>query len=238
MKRTILALLAVLVLGAVGVTVWFFATTGIDEDTAQVTAPTLAASVSTTAGSVTTAGSESSAVEFALSEGSTVRFELDEELRGAPKHVVATNSEVAGLFRLDLADLAQSEIGVIVVGAQTFETDSSNRNRAIRGPILDASTFPEIRFVPTAVSGLTGAAAAGQELSFTVTGDLTIRDVTASVTFEVTATLVADDQITGTASTQVLRSDFGLQIPSVQSVANVTDEVMIFIDFTAIPAVP
>ncbi len=232
MKRIVLWILGVGVLGSLGVVIWFFATTGIDESTAQVTAPTLAPTETTEGSSGSTEGQ---IVDLTIAEGSTVRFELDEVLRGEPKHVVATNTEVAGLLRLDLADLGQSEIGDIVVGAQTFTSDSSNRDRAIRGPILAASTFPEIRFVPVSVDGLTGQAEVGQEFAFTVTGDLTIRETTMTVTFDVTATLVAADRVEGTASAQVLRSDFGLQIPSVESVADVTDEVMIFIDFSFVP---
>ncbi len=244
MKRVVTGAIAVAVLAGLGVVIWFFATSGIDESTADVTAPTLAPApteADPTTGSTAAepppasegAQSPSAGGVFQLAEGTTVRFELDEELRGQPTHVVATNTEVEGQVRFDPADLSTAEIGTIVVGAQTFETDSSNRNRAIRGPILDASSFPEITFVPTSVDGLSGSVDVGQEVSFTVTGDLTIRDVTQTVTFEVTATLSADETLEGTAETQVLRSDFGLQIPSVQSVANVTDEVLIAIDFVA-----
>ncbi len=249
MKRVVIAAVTAGVLVVVGVVVWFFATTGIDESTATVTAPTLAPATSaapdTTAAPGTTEPSTvgtstpstvAAAGVFDLADGTTARFELDEELRGQPKHVVATNAEVAGQIRFDPTSPGSAEIGTIVVGAQTFETDSSNRNRAIRGPILDATTFPEITFVPTAVDGLPDSVAADQEVSFTVSGDLTIRDTTREVTFDVTATLTSDGTLQGTASTQVLRSDFGLQIPSVASVANVSDEVLIAIDFVAVPA--
>lgn len=245
MKRGALFVVAAGVVVAVGVLVWFFATTGVDEDTAQVTAPTLAPATSpeTTLASGTSAvsttdssGSGATDGLFSLSAGTVARFEPDEVLRGEPKHVVASNTEVAGQIRIDFADLARSELGTIVIGAQTFSTDSGNRDRAIRGPTLDSTAFPEITFVPSSVAGLTGAAAAGDELAFSVTGDLTIRDVTTEVTFEVTAVLVGDDHLEGTATATVLRSAYGLEIPSVPSVADVTDEVLVAINFVATPA--
>jgi hypothetical protein len=55
------------------------------------------------------------------------------------------------------------------------------------------------------------------------------------VTFEVTVTMVSESELTGTAKAQVLRSSFGLQIPSIPSVADVTDEVALDLEFVAGP---
>ncbi len=64
-------------------------------------------------------------------------------------------------------------------------------------------------------------------------GDLTIRDITQPVTFNVTASAVSDSQIEGTASAIVQRADYNLQIPSVPSVADVEEEVELYINFVA-----
>ncbi len=69
-----------------------------------------------------------------------------------------------------------------------------------------------------------------------MTGDLKIRDMVNAVTFDVSVTLVADNRLEGTATTVVLRSDYDLRIPSVPSVANVTDEVTLTLNFVAEPA--
>lgn len=73
----------------------------------------------------------------------------------------------------------------------------------------------------------------GDTLEFTVTGDLTIAGITQSTTFNVTATLTADDQITGTAETIVQRAAFNLTIPRVPSVANVGEDVTLKLRFVA-----
>jgi hypothetical protein len=45
----------------------------------------------------------------------------------------------------------------------------------------------------------------------------------------------SENELSGTAKAQVLRSTFNLQIPSVPSVADVTDEVALELEFTAVP---
>jgi polyisoprenoid-binding protein YceI len=88
-------------------------------------------------------------------------------------------------------------------------------------------------FTPKSVSGLTGAGQTGQPYTFKIIGDLTIRNVTRSVTFDVTAQGATKGQITGTAKATVNRSDYGLSIPSVPNVANVGEQVTLQISFVA-----
>ena len=164
---------------------------------------------------------------------SQARFELDEELRGQPKTVVGLTNQVAGEIALDLNDLSTAEVGQIVIDAGSFSTDSSLRNRTIRDRILNAGDFTFITFTPTAVRGLPAVAQPGDEITFTIDGDLTIREVTQPVSFEVTATVDGANQISGTAGTVINRADFDLVIPSVPNVANVEEAVELYLDFVA-----
>ncbi len=164
---------------------------------------------------------------------STVQFELDEDLRGVRTTVVGTTDQVAGQIALDLSDLSTAQIGEIQINARTLATDNNFRNRAIQNEILETGAYEFISFVPTAVNGLPASAAVGEEISFTIDGDLTIRDVTEPVTFTVVATAVSDTQISGTATATVLRDTYGLTIPEVPNVANVENEVDLIISFVA-----
>jgi len=164
---------------------------------------------------------------------SSVRFELDEILRGEPVTVVGATDQVAGQLSIDLADLGNTRVGEIRINARTLATDNNFRNRAINNEILDTGDYEFISFVPTSIQGLAGSAVVGEEISFSMTGDLTIRDITAEATFDVRATLVSDTEIRGTASTIVQRADYDLRIPEVPSVANVEEEVELYIDFVA-----
>ncbi len=167
---------------------------------------------------------------------SEVRFILDEVLSGNPTTVVGTSNQVAGQIALDPTDLSTVQVGVIQVNARTLETDKSQRNSAIRNRILHTDTYEFITFTPTEVRGLTGSGAPGDTFTFQLVGDLTIQAVTQQVVFEVTAVADSATQISGSATTTVLRADFNLVIPSVPQVANVSEAVQLQIDFVAVPA--
>lgn len=164
---------------------------------------------------------------------SQVRFELDEDLRGSRITVVGTTNQIAGEMAINLADLAQTQVGIIQINARTLATDNNFRNRAIQNEILDTGANEFITFTPTAVNGLPPSAAVGDTLTFTIDGDLTIRDITRPVTFTVEATVISESQISGSASTLITRGDYGLIIPNVPNVANVEEEVELYITFVA-----
>jgi polyisoprenoid-binding protein YceI len=232
MNRTfgLLALAVVLVVG--GGAAWWFSQ-GNEAPSVDVTAPPVSSTATTVGGTSPTSapnGPEAeSAVRYALTDGSRAIFTLDEELRGTPASVVGTSTIVLGEMLFDRSDAASLQIGTILVNARDFMTDSGNRNRAIRGPILDADTFEFIEFAPTSIDGLDGTGS-----SFTVTGDLKIRDVINPATFEVTASLDGE-VVTGTATAVVDRTRWGLDIPNAPGVANVSESVTLVLEFTAAP---
>ncbi len=166
---------------------------------------------------------------------SQVSFTLTEDLRGQFTTVVGKTNQVAGDIQVDFATPANSRVGVIRINARTLATDNEFRNRAIRGEILESSNaaYEFIDFTPTAVSGLPETLTVGEAVSFQVTGDLKIRQITQAVTFDVTATAVSEDRLEGTATTKVTRAQFNLTIPNVPGVTNVSDEVTLEIKFVA-----
>jgi len=176
----------------------------------------------------------SAAVIYTISpDGSAVRFELDEDLRGERITVVGETDQVAGELSIDLNNLGDTQVGVMQINARGFTTDNNFRNRAIQNKILNTGNFEFITFEPTAVNGLPDAAAVGDTVEFTIDGNLTVTDQTQPATFNVTATVTSEDQLTGTATAVITQSDFGINIPSVQNVANVEEEIELYIDFTA-----
>ncbi|PID85415.1 MAG: hypothetical protein CSB13_07975 [Chloroflexi bacterium] len=176
----------------------------------------------------------SHAVVYTISpEGSAVRFELDEDLRGERITVVGETDQVAGELSVDLSNLGNTQVGIMQINARGLKTDNNFRNRAIQNEILNADNFELITFEPTAVNGLPDSAAVGDTVEFTINGNLTVTDKTQPVTFNVTATVVSEEQITGTAAAVITQADFGISIPSVPNVANVEEEIELYIDFTA-----
>ena len=164
---------------------------------------------------------------------SKAQFTIYEELLGQPKDVVGTTDQVAGEIEVDLGDLNSAQVGVIQVNARTLVTDENRRNQAIRNRILNTDSFELITFTPKEITGLEGSASPGQIFEFQITGDLTIRDITKPVVFDVTVQVISENQLVGSASATIQRGDYELVIPSVPSVANVGEDVTLEILFVA-----
>jgi polyisoprenoid-binding protein YceI len=203
------------------------------ETVAETTETAASTPLSTEIAQPTTAASTGLTIYQISSTDSQVRFELDEDLRGNRITVVGATDQIAGELAFNLNDLSQTQVGVIQINARTLATDNNNRNRAIQNEILDTGAYEFITFTPTAVNGLPASINIGESVNFTIDGELTIRDVTTPVTFNVQATAVSETQISGTASTIISRSNYNLNIPSVPNVANVEEEVELYIDFVA-----
>ncbi len=225
MSRGVLTTIVVVVLLAVvGGAAWFFLTDNAEiSETAQAGAEELAAETATD-------------VVFRIDpEQSTAEFRINEVLRGEDVTVIGTTSEVAGDIRVNQADPAASDIGEIRVNARSLETDTSNRNRALRQFILRSSEddYEFITFEPTALQNMPETAAVGETFEFQIVGNLTIVDTTMEVTFDATVTPTSETEITGSAETVVLYPEWGLSIPEVPFVASVEDEVTLTINFVA-----
>jgi polyisoprenoid-binding protein YceI len=164
---------------------------------------------------------------------SEARFIINEILNGNPKTVVGVTNQVAAQIIVDINNPGNTQMGMIQVNARTLETDSGNRNRAIQNQILDTGDFEFITFTPTSFINFPTGGAVGDTFTFQVVGDLTIRDITQQVTFDVTVTAESDTRMRGLASATIQRGDFQLTIPSVPQVAGVDEEVIIELEFVA-----
>ena len=168
-------------------------------------------------------------------EESEARYEIDELLRGEPTRVVGLTDQVAGDIIVDFANASASQVGVIRINVRTMETPEDRRDRAVRSRILQSAEdqFEFVDFTPTALEGLPDAVAVGDTVSFTIVGDLKIREITAEARFQATVTVVAEDRLEGTAEATILRSTYNLVIPQVPFVADVGEEVLLGIKFVA-----
>jgi polyisoprenoid-binding protein YceI len=217
------------------------ATTSVETVT-ETTSPA-AADVTATAGSASpdaastqaASGSSSGTVVLQIvQDESEARFIIDEILNGAPKTVIGTTNQVAGQIEVDPADPAKSRVGTIQVNARTLATDSSMRNRTIANRILNTDQYEFITFTPSSLVALPASGAIGQSYSFQVVGNLTIRDVSKEVTFDVTLTPTGETRLEGNASSTIRYADFGIAIPQVRQVAGVDEEVRLELDFVAV----
>jgi polyisoprenoid-binding protein YceI len=204
------------------------------EDTAEMPAVEEKAEEEMPAGEAAAVAAPEGVIVFTIVQAeSEVRFTLDELLNGAPKTVIGATDQIAGEIAIDPAAPGNAKVGVILVNARTFATDNDFRNRAINNTILETGKYEFVTFTPTDITGFPENPALGEALEFQISGDLTVRDSTHPITFDVTVTAVSETRLEGSASAMLARGDYGLQIPEVPRVANVDEEVLLEIDFVA-----
>lgn len=169
-------------------------------------------------------------------ERSEVRFRIAELLFGDDKTVVGKTSEFEANITVNFEDISLSELDTVRVNARSLQTDDSFRNRSLRRQILKSGQdeFQFIEFVPTELNWtVQGPVPLGEPLTLSIIGDLSIRGISQSVTFEAEVTFVSETELAASAFTTILREDFELNIPRVPGVANVAEEVKLEIDLVA-----
>ncbi len=147
---------------------------------------------------------------------------------------VGVTSQINGEIMLDLDAPQNSRLGVITADISQFKSDSSRRDNAIRNRFLESARYPTVTFVATQIEGLPQAYQPGQEIQLKISGDLTIRQVTKAVTFEVSVKHQGDALI-GQASTTILMSDFGFGPISIVGILKTEDQVKVTLKFVARP---
>ena len=185
---------------------------------------------------VPTLATNGSGTLFIIDQSSSkATFTIDEVLFGKPNTVVGETSHVAGQILVNQQNPSQSQIGEVKVDVSTLVTDNPLRNRTLQGRILetDQSANQYATFIAKSITGLPSSIAAGQQVSFKISGDLTVHQVTKPVTFTAKVTLVSDKQLTGQAQTTVKYSDYNITVPDVPSVTGLGDTVTLTITFTA-----
>jgi polyisoprenoid-binding protein YceI len=161
----------------------------------------------------------------------TASYKLREQLANValPNDVVGKTQAVTGsiVFLADgTLDAANSKIIVDVTGLQT---DQAMRDNYVRRSVLETSQYPNVTFLPNKVEGLPAPLPASGQVSFKLSGDLTIKNVTKPVTWDVSGT-INGDQATGTATVTFKFADFNLNQPRVPVVLSIEDHITLQLD--------
>ena len=171
------------------------------------------------------------AMSFVLGEGTVARYRIDEELAGRGFFTaVGETTEVVGRVVFDDDGGIVADRSAIVMQAASLTTDSDRRDGYVRERTLLTSQYPAIIFNPTSAEGLPSPLSdASGTVEFTITGDLTVRDQTREVTWDVVAEF--GDTISGLASVVVSFEQFGMDKPSVAVVLSVEDSFRLELEF-------
>ncbi|MCS7060960.1 MAG: YceI family protein [Anaerolineae bacterium] len=204
------------------------------------TAPTVASTESTapteaTATPQPAAGGASVVTLKIVPEESKASYAVDETFLNQNNRLVTAvgvTTIVNGAITLDTQNPANTQVGEITVDISALKSDSDRRDNAIRRNWLESANYPIAKFVPKSYEGLPSSYEIGQELTFKMSGDMTVRDTTISVTWDVVARYDGK-QLSGTATTQIKMSSFNFDPPSIAGILRAEDDAKLTLEFVA-----
>jgi polyisoprenoid-binding protein YceI len=146
---------------------------------------------------------------------------------------VGSTQSIQGQFELNWDDLS-APLGenTFTVDLSTLKSNQSLRDSWIRENGPEFNTYPNATFVASSLEGAPTSYTLGEEISFQMVGELTIRETTQPATFDITARL-EDGTVTGTATTALKMTNFGITPPDFANTLTVSDDFDITVEFTA-----
>jgi polyisoprenoid-binding protein YceI len=148
---------------------------------------------------------------------------------------VGVTKTIDGFVQIDRANVANSQIGEIVINIAEFRSDNGRRDGIIRRQWLESNKYPIAKLTDAKLVGLPARAYQdGEALAFEIVGNLQIREVTRPTTFTVTATLTGDTLVV-TGYADVLMTDFGFTPPEVGGFVRANNEMRIVLNLVARP---
>ena len=167
---------------------------------------------------------------------SEVSYEVGETFLGDNRFATAIGitPQVEGKIMGDLTNPQSVVLGPVEVDISQFKSDSDRRDNKIRSDFLESTAFPLATFTPTQIEGVPGQYTEGEPVTLLITGDLTVKETTQTVTFEAVVQLDGDT-LTGEATTTILMSDFGVGPISILGFLETEDEVILTFNFVARP---
>jgi polyisoprenoid-binding protein YceI len=165
---------------------------------------------------------------------SQASYHAHEQLVGKtlPSEAVGTSKALSGALMLAPDGSVVADESKITVDLTGLQSDESRRDNWIKNNTLQTSRYPMATFVPREVQGLPMPLPTSGQVRFQMLGDLTVHGVTKPVTWQVTAQF-ADASVSGSATTSVKLTDFGMTPPKVGPVLNIEDGMTLELAFTA-----
>jgi polyisoprenoid-binding protein YceI len=225
--KIVLAVAVVLVV-AVGGGIWWFLR---DDAPAKVNIDTAAESVTTTtdaSGEVSTVtdvngtwviDTSQGTFDFESATGTFAGFRIQEELSSiGSSTAVGRTGDVSGTIQIQGNALTAA---TFEVNLKTITTNQTQRNSQVQRA-LETSEFPTATFTLTQPVPLGADPVAGQEVSVTAVGNLTLHGVTKQIEVPLKAKLVGDTAVV-VGSFDMTFSDYGVSVPKAPIVLSVAD---------------
>jgi polyisoprenoid-binding protein YceI len=226
LKLVLAAVLVVAIVAGAGIW-WFFKDDAPDEVSLDSAIESV---TTTTAGDVDASATEGVAgswtvdaasgdFDFESATGTFAGFRIQEELASiGSATAVGRTGGVSGTMTIDGTTVTDATFEVDLTSITTNEQRRDDRVQEA----LETSQFPTATFTLTEPIELGDGADGGEPVQVTAVGDLTIHGVTKSIEMPIEAQLV-DGTIVVVGSTDILFSDYGVEVPESQIVLSVED---------------
>jgi polyisoprenoid-binding protein YceI len=145
---------------------------------------------------------------------------------------IGTTHSVQGSFKIKTGTSPLVASMNINVDLSTLQSDAQRRDDYIKQNSLQTDTYPNATFVSVSTQGLPSSYTDGQTVHFQLTGNLNMHGKTNKEVFDVQGK-VAGNTITGTATSTIYMTDFGVQPPNLADIAVSQNKVVVTLTFTA-----
>jgi len=172
-------------------------------------------------------GSSGNSIRLVLMpDKSQASYRVREQLANVslPSDAVGTTHDFSGTVVINPDGTIVSSESKFVVNLATLTSDRSQRDGFIKRAVLQTSEYPTAVFVPTQATGLASPLPQSGDVAFKLIGDLTIRNVTKQVTWDVTGKIQGNELI-GQATTAFTFDTFNLTQPRVPVVLSVENNI-------------
>ena len=172
-------------------------------------------------------------LRFVLVEGSNeARYKVREQLAGVnlPNDAVGVTKTITGIIVTTKDGKIVKEQSKITIDISKLQSDRGQRDNFLRNNTLLTSRFPNVVFIPTEAQGLAWPIKDGP-IEFKLIGDMTVRDVTKSIPWDVKLTVTGNDA-KGQATTSFKFAFFNIDQPRVPTVLSIEDNIKLEIDLT------
>ena len=136
---------------------------------------------------------------------------MNEVLFGQKATAVGRTSDVRGSLTIDGTTVTAAKV---VADLTTVSSDERRRDGQFQGRIMNTAEFPTVTFALTEPIVFETVPAAGQTVTRTATGTLTLRGTTKPVTVELTAKWDGGDEIQVNGEIPIVFDDYGIPNPS------------------------
>jgi len=145
---------------------------------------------------------------------------------------IGTTHSVQGSFKIRTGASPVVAAMNITVDLSTLQSNAQRRDNYIKQNSLQTDTYPNATFVSVSTQGLPSSYSDGQTVHFQLTGNLTMHGKTNKEVFDVQGKVVGNS-ITGTATSTIYMTDFGIEPPNLANIAIAQNKVVITLTFTA-----